>query len=188
MDNYFTFRNEESIPIRAYNGPELRNYREYKPFLRNDFKKKCGYTNCLDDWFGGISTFQIDHFLPQSRYPMLENKYSNLIYCCSYVNRAKSDDEGNYLDPCDEDYNKHFYRNGQGEIIPVPTSDKAIYMYTRLKLYLKRYSIIWMLEQLEQKMETLRTLVENTDDGDAKELFQRVTCKYMDYIKYLRAQ
>lgn len=182
------FRDKESIPVRAYNGPELNNYRQYKTHLRKDFKNKCGYTNCLDFWFGGVSTFQIDHFLPQSKYPKLKTKYSNLIYCCSYVNRAKSNDEGNYLDPCKDDFNKHFYRNGQGEILPVATSAKAVFMHKKLKLYLKRYSIIWMLEQLEQKMQTLRELIENTNDFEAQELFIQMTIKYMDYKKYLRAQ
>lgn len=182
------FRDDASIPVRTYKGPDLKNYRDYKGHLRNDFKKKCGYTNCIDDWFGGVSTFQIDHFLPQSKHPKLKTKYSNLIYSCSYVNRAKSNDEGNYLDPCNEDYNAHFSRNHQGEILPVSTSAKAVYMHKRLKLYLKRYSIIWTLEQLEQKMETLRTLIENTNDDGAKELFVKITMKYMDYKKYLRAQ
>ena len=182
------FRDKLSVPIREYDGNELKNYRKYKPHLRKDFKNKCGYTNCLDDWFGGTITFQIDHFLPQSKHPKLKTKYSNLIYCCSYVNRAKSNDEGNYLDPCDEDYNEHFYRNDKGEIIPVTTSAKAVYMHKKLKLYLKRYSIIWTLEQLEQKMEALKGLIEKTDDDQAKELFIQITLKYMDYKKYLRAQ
>lgn len=181
------FRENTNIPVRAYNGPELTNYRNYKPHLRTDFKKRCGYTNCIDDWFGGAITFQIDHFLPQSKHPTLKTKYSNLIYSCSYVNRAKSCDEGNYLDPCDEDYNKHFYRNTNGEITPVATSAKAKYMHRRLKLYLKRYSIIWTLEQLEQKMETLKTLMESKDDDAVQKLFIKITIKYMEYKKYLRA-
>ncbi|WP_288339948.1 hypothetical protein [uncultured Roseivirga sp.] len=61
-------------------------------------------------------------------------------------------------------------------------------MHKRLKLYLKRYSVIWTLEQLEQQMETLKTLIENTNDDSAKKLFVQITMKYMDYKKYLRAQ
>lgn len=182
------FRDPESIPVRNYNGIELNNYRGYKKYLRNDFKKKCGYTSCIDEWFGGVISFQIDHFMPQSEYPELRNKYSNLIYCCSYVNRAKSNDEGNYLDPCNTDYNLHFYRNDQGDIMPFTSSSNAVYMHKKLKLYLKRYSIIWTLEQLEHKMETLDGLIEKTGDPDAYKLFYQVTKKYMVYKKYLRAQ
>ena len=187
--NKLPFRDENNRPIRSYNGKEYSNYKIYKPFLRKDFNQKCGYTDCLDHWFGGVSTFQIDHFHPQSKYPQLKTKYSNLIYCCSYVNRAKSDDDKDkYLDPCNEDYNKHFYRNGNGEIIPEASSEAAIYMHRKLKLYLKRYSIIWMLQQLEQKMESLRLLMDQKNREDAKDLFVEVTKKYMDYKKYLRAQ
>jgi hypothetical protein len=60
-------------------------------------------------------------------------------------------------------------------------------MYKKLKLYLKRYSIIWMLEQLEMKMEKLRILIDATDDHEAKELFIAITFKYLDYKKHLRA-
>ena len=182
------FRNSDSTPIRTYQGKELKNYRRYKPHLQKDFKKKCGYTNCLDDWFGGSITFQIDHFLPQSKYPKLKTKYSNLIYSCSYVNRAKSNDEGNYLDPCDTDYNQHFFRNDKGEIVPEPNSKEAVYMHKKLKLYLKRYSVIWTLEQLEQRMYELQEIVENTNNQEAKDLFYEVGRMYNNYKRYLRAQ
>lgn len=76
------------------------NYNAYKTFLAEDFNHRCGYTDCSDYWFGGKRTFQIDHFKPESKYPELKNEYSNLVYCCSYVNRAKWDDDNpNYLDP-----------------------------------------------------------------------------------------
>jgi hypothetical protein len=181
------FRTLESTPTRTYVGKELSNYRGYKDNLRDDFKCKCGYTNCIDNWFGGPNTFQIDHFLPQSKYPKLKTKYSNLIYCCSYVNRAKSNDEGKYLDPCNVDYNLHFYRNSKGEIIPETKSDDANYMYKKLKLYLKRYSIIWSLEQLEKKMDELELLLDRKEDDEIKDLFIEVTRKYMKYKRYLRA-
>ena len=182
------FRNDSSAPKRTYKGKVYANYREYKPYLQEDFNKKCGYTNCLDDWFGGSITFQIDHFLPQSKYPKLKTEYANLIYSCSYVNRAKSNDEGNYLDPCDVDYNKHFHRNKNGEIVPEASSPKAVYMHKKLKLYLKRYSIIWVLEQLEQRMYKLQGIIEESENAEAKDLFVAIGIKYNDYKRYLRAQ
>ena len=175
-------------PERTYDGREYKNYRTYKPYLQKDFKKKCGYSNCLDDWFGGVTTFQIDHFLPQSKYPKLKTKYSNLIYACSFVNRAKSNDEGDYLDPCDSDYNEHFFRNELGQIFAEPSCKEAVHMHKTLKLYLKRYSIIWMLEQLEQRMYKLQALAGKSNDPAIKELFFAIGTKYNDYKKYLRAQ
>ena len=177
----------DNPPARTYAGNELKDYKRYKDSLEKDFFQRCGYTYCQQDWFGGKRNFQIDHFKPKSIHPELKTKYSNLIYSCSYVNRAKSDDIGIYLDPCDVDYNEHFYRNELGNIYPVETSDSAKYMYRKLKLYLKRYSIIWMLEQLEIRMEILRELIERTGDEDAKKLFIAISFQYMDYKKLKRA-
>ncbi len=174
-------------PERRYSGRELTDYRGYKDNLAEDFKSRCGYTSCLDCWFGGKTNFQIDHFKPKSKYPELTTKYKNLVYSCSYVNRAKSDDEGNYLDPVDIDYNLHFYRDQLGNIYPRQDSEAAKYMYIKLKLYLKRYSIIWMLEQLEQKLNELQTLIEGTQNELAKELYIQISFRYHSYLKNLRA-
>ena len=165
------FRDTEQKPQRKYSGKELKDYKGYKDALEQDFYSKCGYTFCQQDWFGGKRNFQIDHFKPK------------LVYSCSYVNRAKSNDIGNYIDPCDVDYNEHFYRDELGNIYPVENSEAAKYMYKKLKLYLKRYGIIWMLEQLETRMSILRELIEQTGDADAKELFIAITFQYMNYKK-----
>jgi hypothetical protein len=177
------FRDPVQKPHRNYSGKELKDYKNYKNALEQDFYSRCGYTFCQQDWFGGKNNFQIDHFKPKSLHPELITKYSNLVYACSYVNRAKSNDWGKYIDPCDIDYNEHFYRDELGNIYPCENSEAAKYMYKQLKLYLKRYSIIWMLEQLESRMQTLRELIEQHDDSEAKSLFFEITFKYMDYKK-----
>lgn len=154
-------------PIRTYKNKHT-NYRDYKPYLAEDFHGRCGYTDCVDSWFGGKHSFHIDHFLPKKKYPHLSNEYSNLVYACSYVNILKSDDEGSYLDPCDTDYNEYFYRDQTGRIYPQPGSEKAVYMHSKLRLYLARYSIIWVLEQLELKVKKLLSLRENIQDVKSK--------------------
>jgi len=184
--NQYQFRTDK--PMRSYTGNELVNYRGYKDFLETDFNQRCGYTDCHQFWFGGKRTFQIDHFKPQKYFPELETKYFNLVYSCSYVNRAKWHDSGNYIDPCDSDYNEHFYRDGLGNIFPKANSEAANYMYKKLKLFLKRYAIIWMLDQLEQKMFKLQELIEATGDAEAKALFLEVSFNYNNYKKYLRAE
>ncbi len=143
-------------------------YSSYKSYLSNDFNKRCGYTDCSDFWFGGSKTFHIDHFKPWKKNPHLKTQYSNLVYCCSYVNILKSDDEGSYLDPCDIDYNDHFERDTLGKIIPKSTSKEANYMYKKLKLYLQRYQIIWLLEKIFVKMEKLQEIIDKTPNGDFK--------------------
>ena len=183
--NKLPFRN--SFPERTYSGKELSDYRRYKDFLAKDFNSRCGYTDCYDFWFGGKHNFQIDHLKPKSKYPGLITKYENLVYSCSYVNRAKSDDDGNYIDPVNEDYNQHFYRDELGNIFPIDDSEPAKYMYIRLKLYLKRHSIIWMLDQLEQRMFKLQELIEASKNQEAKDLLVEITMRYNNHKKYLRA-
>ncbi|SIT13380.1 HNH endonuclease [Belliella pelovolcani] len=177
----------EVPPKRSYAGKKLSDYRRYKDFLAQDFENRCGYTYCLDFWFGGKPNFQIDHFKPKSKFPDLETDYDNLVYSCSFVNRAKSDDVGSYLDPVNEDYNTHFYRDELGNIYPRTESEAARYMYIRLKLYLKRHSIIWMLDQLEQRMFILQELIEHSQNELAKSLLVEVTMRYNNYKRHLRA-
>lgn len=163
------------------------NYRSYKPYLVSDFNKRCGYTDCPDLWFGGPSSFHIDHFKPSKKNPHLKTKYSNLVYCCSYVNILKSDDEAEYLDPCDVDFNDHFQRNSQGQIIPKSSSKVAKYMYRKLKLYLKRYEIIWKLDEIHKRMEKLKIAIENPKNSHIrKELLVLEAELGMEFIKYIK--
>jgi len=167
-----------------------KNYRSYKPYLAQDFNNKCGYTDCSDVWFGGKNSFHIDHFKPVSKNPNLETEYTNLVYCCSYVNILKSDDESEYLDPCDVDYNLHFERDERGNIIPLNTSEQAKYMYERLKLYLKRYQLIWVLDEIVSKMNDIKEAINRTDNSVIKNelliLQGELGNELITYIDYLK--
>ena len=197
--NNFSFRDHN--PVRNYKGVKKKNYRDYKDHLISDFSGRCGYTNCSHFWFGGKSNFHIDHFAPKSKFEHLETEYSNLIYCCSYVNRAKSNDwpsddenlsvlngEG-YIDPCHEDFNEYFYRDNTGQIIPYPEKPVANYMYKKLKLYLKRYSLIWKLDQLKSKISSLYEAQEKNFDTSIDEeievLLSDLNREYHRYENYL---
>lgn len=145
----YSFRKE--TPVRTFKG-YYSDYHQYKKYLAEDFHHRCGYTDCSDHWFGGCRTFQIDHFIPLSKNPAKKNDYKNLIYCCSYVNRSKWDDESPYyLDPCDNDYNEHFERNSDGYICG--KTEHAKYMIDKLHLGLARYAIIWNLDRLEDRID-----------------------------------
>lgn len=163
------------------------NYRKYKPYLRNDFKEKCGYVNCSDFWFGGSRTFHVDHFKPKSKFPELETTYSNLVYCCSYVNILKTDDENEYLDPCEVDYNQHFERDNDGNIFPKLKSPKANYMYGKLKLYLRRYQVIWMLDELGEKIYELGEIIEANAkvSKDIIDTYTELNLKFHKYRRFL---
>jgi hypothetical protein len=177
----------EIAPVRAYTGKRYNDYSKYKPYLAKDFNHKCGYTDCSDSWFGGKDNFHIDHFIPWKKHvtdkPHLKTDYSNLVYCCSYVNIAKSNDESLlYLDPCDSDYNEHFQREDNGKIIPL--TDNAKYMYQKMKLYLERYHIIWLLDQLYRKIEIFESTT-NLNDEEAKSLHYEILVEFRKYWKYL---
>lgn len=178
----------DSSPSRRSGIKHRSNYRDYKSDLAKDFNRKCGYTNCSDFWFGGQGCFHIDHFKPWKKFPnqpSLKTDYNNLVYCCSYVNILKSDDLGNYLDPCNVDYNIHFQRDLVGVIIPV--SQDALYMYKKMKLYMERYRIIWMLDQLLDKKAKLKKIIESTDNAKAKDLYMKLSFEFDNYLTYLKA-
>lgn len=186
------FREESHKPNRTYSGSKLTSHKGYKRHLKKDFHGRCGYTNSSHLWFGGSSNFHIDHFKPRSKYPHLATDYKNLVYSCSYVNIAKSDDDFDFLDPCDDDYNEHFYRDEKGNIFAVKDSYRAVYMHAKLKLYLSRYSIIYMLDILLQKMTTLKEVIYNLPDDPIKEqiliLQGELANEFVGYLKYLEIE
>lgn len=195
---------EKDQPKRTYNGDDLSPYQLYKKILAKDFNNRCGYSDCPDFWFGGISTFHIDHFAPISQFPHLKEKYSNMVYSCSYVNRAKSNDwksnnettpivDGKgYLDPVNNDFNEHFYRDISGNIIPKDDSTAAQYMHKKMKLYLKRYSVIWTLDLIHQKIKLLNERIKlSKDDLKKKELYAvlgELSSEFFEYLGYLEVE
>lgn len=186
--NRIPFRKE--TPKRSCED-KFSSYRKYKGALIKDFNRRCGYTDCPDRWFGGENTFHIDHFKPRKKYPDLETEYSNLVYACSYINILKSDDDStHYLDPCEEDYNYHFYRDKSGKICPNPSSEKAKYMHTKLKLGLMRYQAIWLLEEIFTTLENVNCAIDNLSGEnhltrDLNLIQTRLLKEFIRYFNYL---
>lgn len=182
---------EENMPQRTCT-KKFSTYSSYKPYLRKDFSNRCGYTNCNDFWFGGATNFHIDHFIPWKNYPEkpdLKTDYNNLIYCCSYVNILKSNDEKGFLDPTVVDFNLHFTRDAVGNIIPNPTSIEANLMFKKLKFYLKRYQVIWMLDKILDRMKKIKAAIESTRDPKLRvELIEangELGLEFTSYLEYL---
>ncbi len=97
---------------------KFTNYREYKPFLRVEFLYACVYCEVYESESAGEDNFQVEHYVPQSKYPMLECVYENLFYSCAFCNgpAAKSGywatkeqrEKGHYvLNPCRHDIDIH---------------------------------------------------------------------------------
>ncbi|WP_432410915.1 hypothetical protein [Rasiella sp. SM2506] len=185
MPNKFRNTNPERTFTKVY-----KRYRSYKKYLASDFNNRCGYTDCPDFWFGGKNNFHIDHFKPFSKNPDLATEYSNLVYCCSYVNILKSDDEGSYLDPCDVDFNDHFDRGANGAILPKNSSVEAKYMYSKLNLGLSRYSLIWKLDEINDKLIKLQTEIANPKNlkikNDLRIVHSELAEEFINYLQYLK--
>ena len=169
---------------------EYTNYQSYKKFIREDFNNRCAYTDCLDIHFGGYRTYHIDHVKPKSSFPDLVNSYNNLVYSCSYVNIKKSDKVEVNIDPCDVDWNNHFYRNEHGEIFPESNSEEAVLLHKALCLYLDRYRFVWQIQRLDELMDKLESLIENqgglcSADSDVVKNYAELSMEYRKYKLYL---
>ncbi|MBS1625924.1 MAG: hypothetical protein JST83_18030 [Bacteroidetes bacterium] len=159
--------------------------------MAKDFNARCGYTDCPDFWFGGKNNFHIDHFKPFSKNPKLETEYSNLVYCCSYVNILKSDDEGDYIDPCNVDFNDHFERDDEGAIVPKAASKEATYMHSKLELGLSRYKFIWKLDEIYNRLIKLQGEIGKPENAEIKNdlriIHSELAEEFTAYLQYLRA-
>jgi len=65
--------------------------RQYKPFLRSDFRTRCAYCERPEEYLGGEEAFEVEHFRPKSKFPQLDCVYSNLYYACRGCNAHKSE-------------------------------------------------------------------------------------------------
>ncbi|WP_018248798.1 HNH endonuclease [Orenia marismortui] len=180
-----------------------KNYSSYKEFLAKDFNYKCGYCDDNSLLLGGPHNFHIDHFAPKKKFPELKSEYNNLVYSCPYCNQYKSDDwisdkadiniidNRGYIDPCDLDYHNNFYRNKKGEIIP--RTKVGIYMYRKLKLYLKRHSILWKIAKIRLLRKEIRSMLEDcgedTEINDKlKNIYVQLGMQIDDFMDYLMGE
>ncbi|EAY29202.1 HNH endonuclease [Microscilla marina] len=189
-------------PSRTYSGREYKNYRAYKSALRSDFNKRCGYCDCVDFWHGGENNFHVEHFAPKSLFPTLQTKYSNLIYSCATCNVAKGNDwvsndstipninGKGYVDPCNPSFVQHFSRIESGAIIP--KSSIGRYMYIKLKLYLEKNRVMWMLHKIYEKINLIKDALKNQTNEVLKQeltnIFNELSTEFFRYLNYLEIQ
>lgn len=149
------------------------NYTSFKPYIREDFNKRCGYCDDLDLFHGGVRGYQIDHFKPHSikRFSTLKEEYSNLVYSCPFCNRAKSnkwEDTQGFLDPCESEFDNHLARNTKGRLIS--KTEQGKYIHTNLNFYLKRHELLWMIEKLQKQSIKIDSEIVRLGEGHEKEL------------------
>lgn len=100
--------------------------REYRPFLRRDFRRMCAYCERTEVYLGGEEHFEVDHFKPTKIATELKCYYPNLYYACRKCNQYKSskwpsDEQVNrgkvFADPCAEDpYLAHLLERWDGSL------------------------------------------------------------------------
>ncbi len=68
------------------------SYRDFKPWLRDEFLFRCVYCLERERWYpSGSDAFSIDHVLPKVSHPERIRDYENLVYACSRCNARKQD-------------------------------------------------------------------------------------------------
>ena len=167
-----TSKVQKAKPIRKCT-KTYASYTLFKPYIREDFNKRCGYCDDLDIYHGGVRGYQIDHFKPHSipKFTPLKKEYSNLVYSCPFCNRAKSnkwEDVGGFIDPCEDEYDNHLARNNRGQI--VSKTEQGKYIYENLNLHLKRHELLWMIEKLEEQAKEIDMYLDNLGEEYELEL------------------
>ena len=160
----------KETPKHRDNPPIYASYSQYRDILLVDFKKRCAY--CNDNHNYRIRSFAIDHFVPctpKNFVPTIpKNRYDNLIYSCSYCNRAKWDkwptnDENipnqnnkGFVDPTLEIYDTHLYRTNSGSISWLTPLGKWM-VEIGFKFDERDYCVklLWNLNELRKSIEIL---------------------------------
>ena len=96
---------------RTETPPVYANYRNYKPYLKDEFSGRCVYCRKADsDQDSG--SFHVEHYKPKLMFSDLVNVYSNLFYACASCNRFKgkywsAEQSKQVLNPCDHVMSQH---------------------------------------------------------------------------------
>lgn len=178
----------ETTPIHRPNPPEYATYSQYREILKVDFNKRCAY--CNDSHKYRIRSFAIDHFVPRKplnfETTIPSNQYDNLIYCCSYCNRAKwnkwptndenieNDGEIGFIKPTNEIYKTLFFRNSNGRIIPIENNKLALYLKDELMLWHPIHSLMWKFEKLLSLNTQVKAKIGTTNSEELKELHYKL--------------
>lgn len=169
--------------------PTYKTYNQYKTILREDFKRRCAYCCDLDKY--KITNFAIDHYVPRNPDGCVshisDNQYDNLIYSCSYCNRAKwnkwptldsnLDNDGviGFIKPTNDEYKKLFYRTETGKIVPKHNNVLAKYIWEEIKLWLPIHSLMWRIERLIDLDSTIRIHLNKNRNEELEKIHYEIT-------------
>lgn len=167
---------------------ECKNYKSYLKTLKVDFYQRCGY--CNDHNSHVVRSYVIDHFVPRKPkdfvHSIPDNFYYNLIYSCSFCNRAKSntwptrnpkkhnDGTQGFVMPTKKMYAKLFSRGVDGGIIPKKNNALAKWIFDNLDFELPIHSLNWKFEKFKAQEEVLNTLYRQHHDAGIKAEIEKI--------------
>ena len=130
MESAQAFKYPSKPHIRRHGPKGYRDYRSYRPWLRDDFEYRCVYCLSRETWTKRVSGFDLDHFVPQKLAPEKATDYSNLVYACSQCNQAKS--SGQLPSPESDAFGKHLTVEDDGSIKALDPKGEIIIAALRL--------------------------------------------------------
>ncbi len=189
----------KETPKHRTNPPIYATYSQYRDLLCIDFKKRCAY--CNDNHNYRIRSFAIDHFVPctpKNFTPTIpKNQYDNLIYSCSYCNRAKWDkwptnDENiendgsvGFLKPTNDNYKNLFFRNANGRIIPIAGNPLAVHLKDELMLWHPIHSLMWRIEKLMILEEKVDLKLKEINNQELSNIHNKITKEITDIFRQI---
>lgn len=103
-------------PHRRKHGPAgYADYRDFKPWLRDEFVFRCVYCLFRERWYpNGSAAFSVDHVVPKIVAPELINSCTNCVYSCIRCNSLKR--ARITIDPTEIAYGKHLRIENNGRL------------------------------------------------------------------------
>lgn len=75
--------------VRRHSPPVFKDYRNYKPYLRDEFVFRCVYCLARELWRWNEQSLGVEHWQVKSLHPEERNNYSNLLYLCNDCNNMR---------------------------------------------------------------------------------------------------
>lgn len=131
-------------------------YVSFRPFVREDFCRRCAYCLLTELLAAGDEAFELDHFRPRSRFPELTDDFYNIYYACHKCNQFKSNrypppelEARNigFVDLCTEEFDAHFRVGPDGKWSGITESGS----YTIDMLRLNRRHLVDLRTILKQR-------------------------------------
>jgi uncharacterized protein (TIGR02646 family) len=146
---------DKTIARRA-NVDKLKDYKDAKEILVEDFGYMCGY--CGKNARIMHERFHIDHFVPKKLAPDRRNDYYNLVLACPKCNLTKSDkwptmdkdcphdERVGFVDPATPEYDEHLERDKNGYIVGITELGEQI--CCNLNFNIRRTDLFWKIQKL----------------------------------------